>query len=111
MSERIKLFRHPNGKNKGAGASRNLGLENATFDFVSFLDADDWYLPNRFEKAKTLFKDPEVDGVYEPIGAWFYNEEGSLFGKRISKEKGDQIVTFLKEPVKSDHLFFSLLSQ
>lgn len=111
LSEKIKLFRHPNGENRGAGASRNLGLEKANFEYVAFLDADDWYLPNRFKKAKTLFEDPEVDGVYEPIGTWFYEQEGALFGKKISKEKGDQIVTFLKKPVKSEDLFFSLLSQ
>src|SRR5690554_4082261 len=45
---KVKLFQHPNGENRGPGASRNLGIMNASFDFISFLDADDWYLPNRF---------------------------------------------------------------
>lgn len=109
--EKVKLFRHPNGENLGAGASRNLGIEKSSCDFISFLDADDWYLPNRFEAARQLFKNPIIDGIYEPIGAWFYNNVGSLFGKKISKEQGDKIVTFLREPVKSTELFYSLLSQ
>lgn len=109
--EKVKLFRHPNGVNRGAGASRNLGLAKASYDFVAFLDADDWYLPNRFEQARNLLKDPDIDGIYEPIGTWFYEQEGALFGKKISKEKGDKIVTFLKNPVRPEDLFFSLLSQ
>lgn len=109
--DRVRLFRHPNGKNKGAGASRNLGIDKSACDFISFLDADDWYLPNRFEQAKQLFENPEIDGVYEPIGTWFYNEEGALFGKKISKKKGDQIITFLKNPVSPEDLFYSVLSQ
>ncbi len=38
--ERVKLFRHPDGKNHGAGASRNLGIEKSDFDFIAFFDVD-----------------------------------------------------------------------
>ena len=48
----VKLFQHPDKGNHGAGATRNLGLEKATGDFIAFLDADDYYLPNRFEMEK-----------------------------------------------------------
>ncbi|MUP46851.1 glycosyltransferase family 2 protein [Gramella sp. BOM4] len=109
--EKVKLYRHPNEENKGAGASRNLGIEKSSCEFISFLDADDWYKSNRFEKTKILFKDPGVDGVYEPVGTWFYEQEGALFGKKITKEKGDQIITFLKNPVEPENLFYSLMSQ
>lgn len=63
--ERIKLYRHPNGKNQGAAASRNLGLRNATSEFIAFLDADDWYLPDRFKMDKNIFENyPSVNVVY-----------------------------------------------
>ena len=72
----IKLFEHPNNENKGAGASRNLGIENATQDYIAFLDADDFYLPNRFEKDKEIFeKNPDADGSYNAIGCYFYSEK------------------------------------
>ena len=87
--DRVKLFQHPDKGNHGAGASRNLGLEKATGDFIAFLDADDYYLPNRFDAEKELFKNPEVEGVYGAIGVHYYSEKAknqfySLFGDRLT---------------------------
>ena len=87
--DRVKLFQHPDKGNHGAGASRNLGLEKATGDFIAFLDADDYYLPNRFDAEKELFKDSEVEGVYGAIGVHYYSEKAknqfySLFGDRLT---------------------------
>lgn len=63
--DKIKLLRHPNGENRGASASRNLGVAQAKCDYVAFLDADDWYLPNRFKKDKEVFfNNLEADVVY-----------------------------------------------
>ena len=86
---RVKLFQHPNQGNHGAGASRNLALEKATGDFIAFLDADDYYLPNRFDAEKKLFKNPEVEGVYGAIGVHYYSEKAkeqyySVFGDRLT---------------------------
>ena len=87
--ERVKLFQHPDKGNHGAGASRNLGLAKATGDFIAFLDADDYYLPNRFEAEKELFKNPEVEGVYGAIGVHYYSEKAKdqyfeIFGDRLT---------------------------
>lgn len=87
---RVKLFQHPDKKNHGAGASRNLGLEKATGDFIAFLDADDYYLSNRFEAEKELFKNPEVEGVYGAIGVHYYSEKAKkqfycIFEDRLTK--------------------------
>jgi len=73
--DRVKVFTHPNNENKGAGASRNLGIEKSTCDFIAFLDADDWYLPNRFDAEKELFKDINVDGVYGATGLYYQNRK------------------------------------
>src|SRR5210317_669111 len=43
---RVRLFRHGDGKNHGAGESRNLGIRNARCDYIAFLDADDYYVEN-----------------------------------------------------------------
>ncbi len=72
----VKLLQHPNGENRGAGASRNLGLEHAKFPFVAFLDADDWYLKNRFHAdQQILTSDPTIDGVYNALGNYYESED------------------------------------
>ncbi|KIC64985.1 glycosyltransferase family 2 protein [Chryseobacterium taiwanense] len=87
--DRVKLHQHPDKGNHGAGASRNLGIEKATGDFIAFLDADDYYLPNRFDAEKKLFEDQEVDAVYGALGVHYYSEKAkeqyySLFGDRLT---------------------------
>lgn len=72
---RVTVLQHPDKKNHGAGASRNLGMLNATGDFIAFLDADDYFLPNRFDAERTLFLNPEVEGVYGAIGVHYYSEK------------------------------------
>ncbi len=67
--ERVKLYQHPDKENHGAGPSRNLGIEKASGDFIAFLDADDYFLPNRFDSERELFKDSKVEGVY---GGWAF---------------------------------------
>lgn len=46
----IKLFTHPDGKNRGAPASRNLGLQKITNIWVQFMDADDEILPGKVKR-------------------------------------------------------------
>ncbi|MBY0518500.1 MAG: glycosyltransferase family 2 protein [Bacteriovoracaceae bacterium] len=41
---KIKLF---NQKNAGPSCARNIGIKNATGEMVAFLDADDWWLPEK----------------------------------------------------------------
>jgi len=105
----VKLLQHPNGENRGAGASRNLGIEKAQFDYIAFLDADDSYLPNRFNITEQRFnKFPNVDGVYEPVGTRYENEKariGFCNWKKITSEMSDSYLTY--PSIESQgHLFF-----
>ena len=62
---KVKLIWHPDRINKGAGASRNLGLKHATSTYLCFLDADDYFTINRFQIEKGLFQSNlEIDGIY-----------------------------------------------
>lgn len=108
----IKLFQHPNRENRGAGASRNLGLKNATQEYIAFLDADDYFLPNRFDAEKLLFKNPDVEGVYGAIGVHFYNQIGreNFIKKFKIKEKDDpeDYLTTVNRNINPEDLFFHL---
>lgn len=78
--EKIKLFRHPGGVNKGAGASRNLGIKKVSFEYIAFLDADDLYLPNRFKAEKMIFQSrKEVEGVFNNTGR--INSDNLYYGQ------------------------------
>jgi len=51
---KIRFLHHPNRENKGAAASRNLGLSHATSDWVQFLDADDELLNGKLSAQINL---------------------------------------------------------
>ncbi len=71
-----KLYTHPENVNLGAGVSRNLGILKASSEYIAFLDADDWYLPNRFEFEKELLtSDDSIDGIYGATGFYFQNRQ------------------------------------
>jgi glycosyltransferase involved in cell wall biosynthesis len=72
---KVKLYQHPDKGNHGAGASRNLGIQESSCEYISFLDADDYYLPNRFARDKEVFSNHEnCDGVYSAVGTRFHSK-------------------------------------
>jgi glycosyltransferase involved in cell wall biosynthesis len=100
----IKICHHHNKLNKGRSASRNLGIQKATGNFIAFLDADDYFLPNRFTNDKVLFQESDkIDGVYNAIGAHFYREATLL------EQEKHKLFTVGKR-IQPDMLFETLLS-
>ena len=79
LNEKVKLLQHNDKKNHGAGATRNLGIQNATCNYIAFLDADDHFLSGRFEVDKEIFSaDDTLEGVYNAISPLALDEFGSL---------------------------------
>ena len=86
--EKVKLYQHSDKKNHGAGVSRNLGIRKAAYDYIAFLDADDYYLPHRFRAEKTIFeKHPDADGVYGASGIRILDGGNSQYLKGAGEEK------------------------
>jgi glycosyltransferase involved in cell wall biosynthesis len=64
---RIKILQN-NANTSGASVSRNLGVYHASHDYIAFLDADDYYLPERFTSDVSLFlNNPDIDAVVNSV--------------------------------------------
>lgn len=69
---RIRYLAHAGHQNLGQGASRNLGLAQASGRYVTFLDADDVFLPSKLEiQAGILARNPDVDLVFGNTLYWY----------------------------------------
>lgn len=53
-NNRVQFIKHE--INQGSGPARNTGIENATGDYISFLDSDDIWLPTKLEKQIRLME-------------------------------------------------------
>lgn len=52
--DKIRVFDKSNG---GAGSARNIGIDNATGEFIKFVDADDYLSLNILERMYTIAKE------------------------------------------------------
>lgn len=76
---RIQFFQL--NKNSGTGVARNLGVSNANGRYISFLDADDLWKPEKLKKQINFLTTNKV-----PFTFCFYDcidEEGELLNKRV----------------------------
>lgn len=73
------LFYHK--ENNGAAAARNYGLEHATGRFITYLDADDLWEPDKLEQQLSFVKEKEV--VFCFTSYEFANINGERTGKIV----------------------------
>lgn len=96
---KIVALQHKDKKNHGRSQTRNIGIKSATNKWIAFLDADDYYLENRFlNDIKIINKYPETDGVYNAIGIFFYD---SYKGDKKIKHR----LTTIRKQIPPQELF------
>lgn len=77
--------------NRGAPFARNEGARHAHGQYISFLDDDDFWLPNKIEaEVEFLEKNPDYGFVY--CDTHYINEQGEITGKRMLSY--DEVQTF-----------------
>ena len=58
---RIKIYRQ---ENKGVSAARNYGIKISSGNYICFIDADDYVLPNFLEQAVSIAKKTDAEILY-----------------------------------------------
>jgi glycosyltransferase involved in cell wall biosynthesis len=71
--KKIKIVQQ---ENQGVSTARNNGVKLAKYDYIAFLDADDWWEPTYLEEMKGLIEEFPRAGLY---GSSYYKVKGKQF--------------------------------
>lgn len=94
--ERIKIIH--NETNKGAAYSRNIGIKNASGDFIAFLDGDDYWFPTKLEKQLNFMIINKINFSYTNYFVFDFKEQ-----KDVALVTGPKIVSH-KDFMKTDYI-------
>lgn len=75
LDPRVRVFHKPNG---GVSSARNLGLDNAQEEWVTFVDADDWIEEKFFSDAMDKAYKEDADMVFFDLKI-IYDRETQIF--------------------------------
>lgn len=97
---KVRYLEHEGHQNRGMSATRNLGIRNAQGKYITFLDSDDIWLPDKLEQQVAILEShPEVALVCAPAQWWYSWTENPEDMPRDFVQKFDiQLDTVVKPP-------------
>ncbi|MCB2306817.1 glycosyltransferase family 2 protein [Clostridium estertheticum] len=99
IDSRIKLISKKNG---GTWAARNRGIDESIGKYIIFLDCDDWYENNLFEKMYESIKNNDVDLVISGQSNVFVDKNGEIIRKTTVLPKKHNFKT--KDEILSNYI-------
>lgn len=99
---RIKIIH--NKKNSGVSKSRNLGIEEATGEYITFIDSDDFYEKNALEIMHKLITEHDVDALRFAYNICSNNTEKRLYSEKYTNKlyNKNNISEFIKDILSND---------
>ena len=91
-----------NSDNLGSAETRNVGIRCSKGKYITFLDDDDIYLPEKLEHQLSTFIKEDAD--YGITDLYLYNNNDKLIDKRIR----NYITSYSKDALLKYHLMFHL---
>jgi glycosyltransferase involved in cell wall biosynthesis len=88
---RVRYLRHA--RNRGLPAARNTGIRHARGELIAFLDADDYWLPEKLAVQVEALRDPAVDVCC--VAAFYRLPDGTVVVSRAEQLTGDDLCRML----------------
>lgn len=85
LPNKYKLIKQPN---QGVSTARNNGVKHAVYDYIAFLDADDWWAPDYLENMKHLVEKYPQAGIY--ACSYYKVKYGKTSPAKIGVDEGFQ---------------------
>jgi glycosyltransferase involved in cell wall biosynthesis len=94
-SSKCNIIKYIKKEHSGVSASRNLGIQIATGEFINFLDSDDYIEPNMYELMAASISDDSFDGC---ICGYFTHKDDivtSYYSKNLDILYSEDILKYM----------------
>lgn len=101
--ERIRLIQQ---KNQGVSAARNRGIQEASNEWIAFLDGDDIWSQEHLQEITIMMKKFPEEKIF--VTSFEYSDKRSMF-RHPRNEKTFKIDNYFKEAIKEDLMWTSIV--